>query len=147
MSFRKLSTAVMAGALLACAGWTVASAQFPGDSAIYVGRVYSLHTAPVGGCPGLDWHIVVGEDSKLSGMIATDNMQHVFNVSGQFQSNRTFQLAGHEVGTNIPGALNGQVQSDGRLAVSLGGLPVGAACQGKTIYMNWVTPKAAGGGD
>jgi len=75
-------------------------------------------------------------------MVGTDDMKVVFRLTGtRNPTNKTFQMAGHEVGgANRPGALNGQVQSDGRIAISLGGLPVGSACQGKTVYLKWVSP-------
>lgn len=155
MNFRKVPVAVMAGALLSCAGWNVGSAQpakpLPGDVPATVGRVYSIHTAAVGGCPSLDWHIVVGELNKLSGMIGTDDMKVVFSVTGQYNpADKTFKLSGKEIGGSRNGAVNGQVQTDGRMAASLGGLPVGSACQGKTVYVQWQTAYdpygAAGGG-
>jgi hypothetical protein len=43
-------------ALVASVG--AASAQFPG--------VYVLHSKPEGGCPALDWHVVVGPNHELS---------------------------------------------------------------------------------
>ena len=150
MVFMKLPVAVMAGALLSCAGIGLASAQAPGDTAPSVGRVYTLHTAAVGGgCPSLDWHIVVGPNDTLSGMIGADDMKVVFSVTGKYDPVlKTASMSGKEIsGPNpgAPGALNAQVQSDGRLAASLGGLPVGAACQGKTVYVRWTSPQLSGG--
>jgi len=151
MIFGKMPAAVIAGALLSCMGLNLASAELPGDTRSYPGRVYTLHTKAVANCPSLDWHIVVGENSTLSGMIATDNMAAVFKVSGKFNPlDRSFRLDGTEVSgphPGTPGAVNGQVQSDGRLAATLGGLPMGAACQGKTVYLRWLSPAPGEGGE
>jgi hypothetical protein len=149
MALRKLSTAVVvAGALVSCAGWNVASAQqAPGNTPATVGRVYTLHTKAVGPCPALDWHIVVGEKNTLSGMIGTDDMKTMFRVTGTFDpALRTFQLTGQEVGGTRTGAINGAFQPQTyQMAASLGGLPVGAACQGTTVYIPWVNPVSVGG--
>jgi hypothetical protein len=151
MTLKLTPATLVTGALLACSGWNIAAAQAPGmapgDTKAYVGRVYTLHTARSGECPSLDWQIVVGENNTLSGLIGADDMKTVFRVAGSFnrQSN-TFQLAGAEIGGNRPGAVNGKLQSDGLLAASLGGLPLGAACQGKTVYVHWVSPQETAGG-
>jgi len=139
--------ALLTGVLLACSG-NIAAAQAPGDTKAYFGRVYTLHTRGDGNCPSLDWHIVVGENNTLSGFIAADDRKAVFRVAGSFNPQaHTFQLAGTEIGGTRPGAVNGQLQSDGLLAATLGGLPVGAACQSKVMYIPWVTnSKASDGG-
>jgi hypothetical protein len=140
MIFNKVPAAVMAGALLSCTGWSVASAQVANGQP-YTGRVYSLHTKSVGGCPALDWHIVVGENQTLSGMIGTDDMKTVFRTTGTFDPvAKTFHLQGKQIGGSRTGAVNGQIQGDGVMAASLGGLPVGSACQGKTVYVRWNSP-------
>jgi hypothetical protein len=146
MILGKLSAGVMTGALLSCVGWGVASAQAPGNTPAVPGRVYTLHTAAVGGCPSLDWHIVVGANNTLSGMIGADDMKTVFRVSGTYDPNlKTFRLDGQEVGGTRTGAVNGAFQPETfNMAASLGGLPVGSACQGKTVYVKWLEPDMAG---
>jgi hypothetical protein len=131
-------TAVMAGALLAGVGWNIASAQVTGQP--FVGRVYTLHTKSVGGCPSMDWHIVVGDNNTLSGMIAVDNMKTVFRVTGSYEAGKSFRLDGKQVDGNRTGAINGRIDPTGTMEATLGGLPVGSACQGKTVYVRWNNP-------
>jgi len=148
MIYNNMRAVAIAGALLSCVGWNGASAQAPGDTTSFVGRVYTLHTMWTGDCPSLDWHIVVGEGNTLAGLISTDNNKAVFRVAGAFNPQaKTFQLAGTEIGSGRPGAVNGKIQPDGRLEASLGGLPLGAACQGKSVSVQWVTAGNAAGGD
>jgi hypothetical protein len=138
MTLRKLSIAVAGGALLSCAGLNIASAQAPATPWVTEGTTYTLHSKAVGGCPAMDWHIVRGPNRTLSGMIATDGMKRVFKVEGEIDKNgANFTMTGQEVGGTGTGALNGQLQSDGRLAMTIGALPVGAPCQGKTVYIQF----------
>ena len=51
-----------------------AYAQIPG--------VYVLHSKPEGGCPALDWHVTVGPNHELSGVIGWDNMKSIARLSG-----------------------------------------------------------------
>jgi hypothetical protein len=93
----------------------------------------------------MDWHIVRGNNGTLNGMVAMDDMKTVFRVNGSL-SGANFHMDGHEVGGTRTGALNGQLQSDGRLAMTFGGLPVGSACQGKTVYIKFRPPENYNGG-
>jgi hypothetical protein len=138
MTFRNIYGAVLMGALLSPVGWNVAPAQVTGQA--FVGRLYAFHTKAVGGCPALDWHVVVGENNTLSGMIGVNDMKTVFLVSGTYGADRKFRLDGKEIGGTRTGSINGQVYETGVMAATLGGLPVGAACQGKTVYARWNSP-------
>jgi hypothetical protein len=147
MLFTKIPATMVATVLISCMDVTIAPAQVTGQA--FAARVYSMHTNAVGGCPSLDWHIVVGENNTLSGMIGANEMKTVFRVTGSYDANKAFHLSGHEVGGSRTGAVNGQIQGDGQMAATLGGLPVGAACQGKTVYVRWNNPVdnfTAGGG-
>jgi hypothetical protein len=151
MISRKIPAVAIAGALLSCVGWNIASAQTsPGNTPAYPGRVYTLHTPAVDDCPSLDWHIVVGEKNTLSGLIGTNDMKDVFRVQGTYDpALRTFRLDGQEIGgAHRPGAVNGAFEpTTFRMAASLGGLPMGAKCQGKTVYIKWQEPALTGGGN
>jgi len=92
----------------------------------------------------MDWHIVRGVGGVLTGMVGMNDMKTVFRVTGQ-ATGANFHLDGYEVGGTRSGALNGQLQTDGRLAMTFGGLPVGAACQGKTVYIKFRSPADYGG--
>jgi hypothetical protein len=138
MTFRKSRAAVVAGTLVSCVGWNVAPAQVTGQA--FVGRVYDFNTKAVGGCPALDWHVVVGANNKLSGMIGLEDMKAMFAVTGTYDASRKFHLEGKEVGGTRTAALNGVVRENGVMVATLGGLPVGSACQGKTVYVRWNSP-------
>jgi hypothetical protein len=53
----------------------------PGD------RLYVLHSDAVGTCPSLLWHIIVGRDGVISGLIAWDNRKTVASVAGAIVPN------------------------------------------------------------
>src|ERR1700758_61695 len=62
------------------------------------GRVYSFHSGPRGGCPGLDWH-VVAQGNSLEGMIAWNNMKSMAHATGTMNSTaKTFEMNAKEVG-------------------------------------------------
>ncbi len=91
----------------------------------------------------MDWHLVRMANNTLTGMVGMDDMKTVFRVSGAI-SGANFTLNGTEIGGTRTGALNGQLQSDGRIAMTFGGLPGGSACQGKTVYIRFRTPVEQG---
>jgi len=142
MFAKKLLPTVAVGILLLCAGGNTSSAQSPGDTPASPGRVYLLHTPAGGGCPELDWHVVVGEQNTLSGLIGLDDNRVVFNVTGTFNSqDKTFQLFGPEIGGTRTAMVTGTVQANGRLTSKLNGLPVGPECQAKTVSVQWISPR------
>jgi hypothetical protein len=143
MIVNKVRGAVMAGALLSCAGWNVASAQAPAQSWGEPGTTYALHSNAAGDCPAMDWHLVVMNDGSIHGIVGLNDMKTLFEVAGTY-TGATFHLDGHELGGTRSGAVNGQLQSEGRIALTLGGLPIGAACQGKTVYITRKVPAPIG---
>ena len=46
------------------------------------GRVYTFHSTAQAGCPALDWHVVVGANGTLQGMIAWNDMKQMAHASG-----------------------------------------------------------------
>jgi len=151
MNFGKLPAAVIAGALLTCVSGNIASAQAPEQPWVKSGTTYDNHSEAAGDCPALDWHIVRGAGGSLTGLVSTDDMKTVFRVTGRIVE-ANLHLEGTEITGPHPGtagAVNGQLQSEGRIAMTLGGLPVGSRCQDKTVYLVWHLPApvgAAGGG-
>jgi hypothetical protein len=136
MTSRKLPV-MIAGALISCVGGSTAFAQATaGQSAGSWGQsgtTYALHSNAASGCPALDWHLVVQSDGTLSGVVGVNDMQTMFRVHGTY-SGANFHLDGQEVGGSRTAAVNGQLQ-EGNIALSIGGLPVDSACQGKTVYI------------
>ena len=96
---------------------SAASAQQPRD------RVYVLHSGAAGGCPSLDWHIVVEANGVLSGMIAWDHMKAMARATGTLdRQKRTFTMVATEVGSpDRKAEIKGIVRDNGWLAVNISG--------------------------
>ncbi len=142
MISKKMLSAAIAGALLFCVGGTIASAQATTQTWGQTGTTYALHSNAEGDCPAMDWHLVVMNDGSIHGIVGLNDMKTLFDVAGTY-AGATFHLDGHEVGGTRSGAVNGQLQ-EGRIALTLGGLPVGSACQGKTVYIRRREPTPVG---
>jgi hypothetical protein len=130
---------VSALAIVATCG--VALAQQAQHQTLPEGRVYSFHSpAPVGRCNALDWHLVVGPDNTLTGMISWDNMKNISNVSGTVNlANRSFQANAMRPGGR--GAkIDGQITPEGWLIANIKGPNVD--CPG--IRVHWFVPPPAG---
>jgi hypothetical protein len=131
---KQLATAMLA--LTAATG--VASAQGP----VYdlpQGRLYAFHSGAGGGCPGLDWHIVVEAGNTLTGMLAWNNMQSMAKVTGSINpSTGKFQMTANEVGgQGRTATITGDVDRDsGWMTASVQGQ--GVQCQ--SIKVPWFTP-------
>ena len=123
------------GALVLTASIGVASAQ---SSALPPGRVYMFHSSAQGGCPSLDWHVVVGENNTLDGMIAWDNLNAMARASGTINPTaRTFAMQAREVGGQGRSVtIDGTVRQDGWLVANIHGQNV--SCTG--IDVPWGTP-------
>jgi hypothetical protein len=63
--------------------------MLPGD------RLFVLHSDAQGTCPSMLWHIIVGQDGVISGVIAWDNRKTVAEVAGAIVPNV-------DVGRNAP---------------------------------------------
>lgn len=107
------------------------------------GRVYSFHSGPQGGCPGLDWH-VVAQGNSLDGMIAWNNMKSMAHATGSMNPTaRTFEMTAKEVGgQDRTATITGSVRSDGWLIANIKGPSVN--CQ--NVAVQWFTPSQSGGG-
>jgi hypothetical protein len=55
--------------------------MLPGD------RLYVLHSDAEGTCPSFLWHIIVGQDGVISGLLAWDNRKTVASVAGAIVPN------------------------------------------------------------
>ena len=125
-------------ALALTASLGVASAQvFP------EGRVYMFHSRAQGSCPALDWHVVIGPNNTLNGMIAWgDDMQAIARATGSLNPTaRTFSMQVHELGGQGRSAtVDGTVRQDGWLVANVNGQDV--ACTG--ISVQWFAPTTGG---
>jgi|ERR1700733_13683027 hypothetical protein len=106
------------------------------------GEVLSFHSEGYGQCPDLDWHLVVGANKHLSGLIAWDGMKNVARVSGSFDEGGKFHLALQPVdGSASPGNVDGQLpEYTGWLTASV----TGAGCPHQQVQVQWQRYSAAG---
>src|ERR1700691_6208985 len=94
------------GALAIAATCGAASAQSLPD-----GRIYVFHSKAAGGCPALDWHVVVGAGNSLSGMIAWNDMKSMAKATGSLGADKTFKMTAKEVGgAGRTATVDGQVR-------------------------------------
>jgi len=134
MKLLKLATA---GALAMAATCSVGLAQTPPE-----GRVYSFHSGPQGGCPGLDWHVVANGNS-LEGMIGWDNMKSMAHATGTVNpAAKTFEMSAKEVGgQGRTATITGSVRSDGWLVANIKGPNVDC----KNVAVRWFAPYQGAG--
>src|ERR1700739_3959717 len=108
---------IATGVLAIAATYGVAAAQ-----PVAAGRVYAFHSKAAGGCPVLDWHVVVGANNALTGMISWDGMKSMAKVTGAIGPDRTFKMSATEVGgAGRTAAVDGQVRADGWLLANVKG--------------------------
>jgi hypothetical protein len=78
------------------------------------GRVYSLRSEALGGCPRMDWHIVVEANDILAGMISLDNLKTMGRATGTVdRRSNTFSMTVVEMGGR-----DRRVRVTGRIAES-----------------------------
>jgi hypothetical protein len=87
------------------------------------GRIYVLHSKAAGGCPSLDWHIVVEANDILAGMISWDNMQTMARATGKVnRRTNTFSMTAVEMGGQARTAkIAGKIEGNGMLVASIEG--------------------------
>jgi hypothetical protein len=79
-------------------------------------RIFTFEANASGGCPDLDWHVVLAPDDTLTGMIGWQHMQELVRVTGKFdRAKKTFSLTGKEQGGNRTVTVDGQVISPNHL--------------------------------
>jgi hypothetical protein len=87
------------------------------------GRIYALHSQAIGGCPSLDWYMLVETNDIVAGMIAWDDMKTMFRATGQIdrQSN-TFTMTASEIGGQARIAtVGGQIRDNGTVIANIKG--------------------------
>jgi hypothetical protein len=103
------------------------------------GGLYSYHTRPSGGCPGLDWHIVTEANGSLMGFVAWDQMKHMARLAGTMNKDRTFKMDAQEVGgTGRKATVSGTAAGD-YITASIDGS--GTACDKQVLQI----PRDVGG--
>ena len=138
MSFARKSGPFLAAAVLSAVAWNAAVAQ-PAPAYLKEGAVYSVHSIAQHGCPTLDWHIWVGPQDTLQGMISTEGVTpNAYAVKGAIGPNRTFHLDGKQIGgAGATGSVDGTVRDDGTLVATMSKLAPSSPCNDKTVYVKW----------
>ena len=128
MTFGRFSEAIIAAVTLVGVGCCTCVAQ-----SVPEGRLYAFHSSAQGGCPALDWHLVVGAGNSLSGMISWDDMKSLARVSGRINSTaRSFSMQAVEVGGQGRSVtIEGTVGQNGWLMANINGPNV--ACAGVSV--------------
>jgi hypothetical protein len=136
MSLLKLISVSAVAAIAVCGA---ASAQSSPE-----GRVYTFHSKAQAGCPALDWHVVVGANDMLHGMIAWDDMKAMAQATGKLNPQaRTFQMTAKEMGgQGRTATVDGTVRQDGWLIANVKGPNI--TCTG--INVPWFTQPPSSGG-
>jgi hypothetical protein len=139
MTWAKLTGTITAGAVVVAAACNLALAQQVAPE----GRVYVFHSPKTGPCPEADWHIVVGPNNTLNGMVGWGSMKSVANLSGSISPNRTFKMEGKEVGGQGRSAtITGQLRGDGWLVANVKGPSIDC----KNIDVPWFVPPPSASG-
>lgn len=130
----RIAAVIIAGVALTGAAGNSARAQQAPE-----GSVYTTHTPPTGGCPALDWHIAVGPNHTLTGMVGVEGMEDIWKMTGSSTPDRHFHLDGQELGgKQRTGTVDGTVDAKGRLVLTMANISGGPSpCNNKTIYLRW----------
>lgn len=136
MKTARLRLLLMAGVTL-CGLSGLASAQ-----PLPEGRLYAFHSNAQGGCPALDWHVVVGAGNTLVGMISWNNMQSLARATGTVnEQSRTFQMTATEQGgQGRTATIDGVLRDAGYLEVNI----KGAHFECRNIMIRWFVNSPAG---
>jgi len=104
------------------------------------GRVYVFHSSAQGGCPALDWHIVVGVNGALSGMIAWDDMKAMAHATGSVAAGKVQMTATEVGGQGRTATVDGVLNANGWFTVNVTGPNV--SC--RNINIQFFVPTASG---
>jgi len=114
---------MMIGKLMALGALIFGAPLCPVLAQMPKGSVYVFHSQARGGCPSLDWYIVVETGDTLAGMIAWDDMSTMTKASGRLdRSHHTFHIVLTEIGGQERTAtVEGKVEDDGRIVANIKG--------------------------
>lgn len=102
------------------------------------GGLYSFHTGPASGCPGLDWHVVLAPDGKITGMVGWAGMTRTATLSGTMGRNDTFTGTATDAKTGKVASVAGSAGGS-FIDISISG--TGTPCD--NVVLN--VPRAGGG--
>jgi hypothetical protein len=139
MVIDKTSAAIMAVALISGVAGNASQARAAAPFPPVEGTVFSTHSPATAGCPELDWHVWVGPNSSLTGMVGLEGMNDMWRLSGTFAADRSFHLTGKEIsGAQRTATVDGSVRaSDGSLIFTIGNISGQSACNNKSVWVPW----------
>jgi hypothetical protein len=114
---------VLKSALCLYVALFAATPAWPASPDVPEGRIYVLHSGTEGGCPHLDWLIIVEPDGDVAGMISWNDMKTIAQLTGHVDREaRTFSIVAVEVGgQNARATLEGRVAEDGTIIADVKG--------------------------
>ena len=107
----------------------------PGD------RLYVLHSDAQGTCPSMLWHIIVGRDGVISGVIAWDNRKTVAAVAGVIVPNINVERNATQPANPKP-----QAQEYQMMVTEIGGQQRNANVSGTIEPNGWMNATVEGSG-
>jgi hypothetical protein len=107
----------------------------PGD------RLYVLHSDAEGTCPSLLWHIIVGRDGVISGLLAWDNRKTVAAVAGAIVPNINVERNASQSANPKP-----QAQKYEMMVTEIGGQHRNANVSGTIEPNGWLNATVEGSG-
>ena len=120
VNIKFVSIAIIATHFFVAPAYQAALAQATPTGMIPEGAVYVFHSAAVGACPSLDWHVITGIKGSLSGIIAWDNMRSIARVRGNIALDRSFEMSAIEMGgAQRRAVITGHVLPDGKMTADL----------------------------
>ena len=120
VNIKFVSLAIIAVPLFIGPTYRAALAQAAPTEMIPEGAVFVFHSAAVGACPSLDWHVITGIKGSLGGIIAWDNMRSIARVRGQIALDRAFKMTAIEMGgAQRRAVIAGRVLPDGKMVADL----------------------------
>jgi hypothetical protein len=134
----KLKNAAVAAALISGAVWLAAPAQAANWPPVE-GTVYTTTSPATNGCPELTWHVRVGPNNSLTGMVGRDGMNEIWKVTGSYKADHSFHLNGQELGgAQRTNTVDGYVrESDGSLIFTVGNMTGPSTCNNKSVWVRW----------
>jgi hypothetical protein len=110
-------------------------------------RIFTFHAnAARGGCPDLDWYLVVAPDNSVTGMVGWQHMTLLVRVTGTVDLNKkTFALVGKEAGGSRTATIDGQIITRDHLVAHIKAPEVNVDCPGVDVWRAVPTKGAKGG--
>ena len=145
MNYRRMLSVklIATGALAIAASYGAAFAQTASIKQTAAGRLFVYHAPAAGECPALDWHILVGQNNTLSGIIAWNDMRSMAKATGSISPDGDVHITAKEQGgQGRTATITGKLRQDGWIFADVNG--PGIKC--KNVAVSYYTAPAGGSG-